>query len=288
MAQTQYLDKAGLEVLVSNIKAADKKITDKIGEVPAKVGETTTSTVVSYVNAKAAEAATANSALADRVTSAETAITTLTGTEAVEGSVAKAVKDEADRAKAVEKANADNITALQGLVGSTSVASQITSAIAEATGENSQLAKDVAANATAIETLNGGAAVEGSVAKAISDLRKEIMEGEGVDNDVVDSFKELQEYIEEHGKEAADMASSITDLETVVGTPKKGEEAATGLYKEIDDLKAGTVANATHAVNSDAATKATQDGDGNIISTTYIKVADITSVSEEEINALFA
>ena len=51
-------------------------------------------------------------------------------------------------------------------------------------------------------------------------------------------------------------------------------ESATNATNAVN---ATTATNAGHATTADSATKATQDGDGNVISTTYVKVNQIPS-----------
>ena len=110
--------------------AADKKITDSIGTVPAD------KTVVGMI-AEAQTAATYDDTTvkADIAKNAG-AIATLNGNDQTEGSVAYKVKALADGAVATNTAaietNADDISGLKTLVGTTAVATQISSAIADA------------------------------------------------------------------------------------------------------------------------------------------------------------
>lgn len=74
---------------------------------------------------------------------------------------------------------------------------------------------------------------------------------------------------------------------------KLGQKANTGgTYSSMSvgfATSAQTAENATHATTADSATKATQDGDGNVISTTYVKVNEIPSaeITKQDIaNAL--
>lgn len=291
MAQIQFLDKTGLEVLVTNIKAADKKITD------------------------------ANTALAERVTATEAALTTLNGTEETAGSVAKAVKDavdaEAQRAKAAEEANAAAITAIEEAIGTGEAEGSITDRIGQletALAEGGTTAVAIKANADAIATLNADKNTTGSVDAKVDALRKELLGEEGVSDDVVDTFKELQEYIEAHGTEAADMASAIKNnadaitvlngADTVSGSVAKAVKDAVDAEVDRVDSKIGNLGKvsdeegaadqtvkgyvdaAVAGLESGTVEQATKDADGNVISTTYVKVADV--ITEAEINALFA
>ena len=68
----------------------------------------------------------------------------------------------------------------------------------------------------AIEVLNGDATVEGSVTKTVKDAINAFAT-EITENDTIDTFKELVDYVGEHGGEAAEMASAISTLEEKVG-----------------------------------------------------------------------
>lgn len=50
------------------------------------------------------------------------------------------------------------------------------------------------------------------------------------------TLKQLADWLEDHPEEAAAMNSAISDLETAVGTKKTSTDAATGIYKDIDDI----------------------------------------------------
>ena len=72
----------------------------------------------------------------------------------------------------------------------------------------------VTANENAIATLNGDG--DGSVKKAVDDAINAFAEDVS-NNDVVDTFKELVDYVAEHAPEAANMAADITTLYGYVG-----------------------------------------------------------------------
>ena len=108
-------------------KAADKKITDSIGTVPAD------KTVVGMI-AEAQTAATYDDTEVRGLVSANTnAIATLNGNDQTEGSVAYKVKALEDGAVATNTAaietNAGDISDLKTLVGTTAVATQISEAV---------------------------------------------------------------------------------------------------------------------------------------------------------------
>ena len=68
---------------------------------------------------------------------------------------------------------------------------------------------------------------------------------------------------------SADTATSATTAQSATTA-----ESATNATNAVN---ATTATNAGHATTADSATKATQDGDGNVISTTYVKVNEIPS-----------
>lgn len=68
---------------------------------------------------------------------------------------------------------------------------------------------------------------------------------------------------------SADTATSATTAQSATTA-----ESATNATNAVN---ATTATNAGHATTADSATKATQDGDGNVISTTYVKVNQIPS-----------
>ena len=126
MAQTKYLDEAGLATLVTNIKNEDKAIKDLIGTVPAKVGDTTTATVIAYIDAKAAAAQASatydDTALAERVTTLEGLHNKVDNSFQT---VAKEVEAETNRATGIESGLQDAIDDLEDLIGTDSVSDQI-------------------------------------------------------------------------------------------------------------------------------------------------------------------
>ena len=132
-------------------KAADKKITDSIGTVPAD------KTVVGMI-AEAQTAATYDDTTvkADIAKNAG-AIATLNGNDQTEGSVAYQVKELADGAVAT------NTTAIATLNGDAQTAGSVAYQV-KALADGA-----VATNTAAIETLNGDAQTAGSVAKSIAD-----------------------------------------------------------------------------------------------------------------------
>lgn len=132
-------------------------------------------------------------------------------------------------------------------------------------------------NKEAIEKLNGDSTVEGSVDKKIADAINTFAT-EVTDNGAIDKFAELVTYVNNHGGEAAEMATAIETLETKMGG-KDAKSVATqiseaiaaenlGQYAKDSDLDAleTTVSNmdtaykaADEAINTELAKKATTE-----------------------------
>lgn len=85
----------------------------------------------------------------------------------------------------------------------------------------SGLANRVTLNENAIATLNGNG--EGSVSKAVNDAIDEFAVDIS-DNGIVDTFKELVDYVADHAPEAADMAADIAELQRYVGDKSVSEQ----------------------------------------------------------------
>lgn len=63
----------------------------------------------------------------------------------------------------------------------------------------------------------------------------------------IDTLKELQDYIDTHGKAASTLTTKVGTLETTVGKAAEGENPATGLVKDVADNAAAIVAERTRA-----------------------------------------
>ena len=85
----------------------------------------------------------------------------------------------------------------------------------------SGLSTRVAANENAIATLNGEG--EGSVTKTVNDAINAFAEDVSNDN-IVNTFKELVDYVADHAPEAADMAADIAELQGYVGDKSVSEQ----------------------------------------------------------------
>lgn len=111
----------------------------------------------------------------------------------------------------VNKKAEETLSAASG--GSSESAASVLAALNTYKTENNA---KVQANTDAIEVLNGDENTAGSVDKKVKDainaFATEISE-----NGTIDTFKELVDYVGEHGGEAAEMASAIDTLEGLVG-----------------------------------------------------------------------
>lgn len=87
----------------------------------------------------------------------------------------------------------------------------------------------VKTNKEAIEKLNGSG--EGSVDKKVADAINAFAT-EVTDNGAIDKFAELVTYVQNHGGEAAAMATAIDDLETLVGTKSVQTQISEAIAEE--------------------------------------------------------
>lgn len=91
---------------------------------------------------------------------------------------------------------------------------------------------DIAALQSAIDLLNGDAAgsVNAKITAAFNDFMTKVS-----DDGVVNSYKELIDYAASHGAEFTTLVGQVTALENAVGKPAAEGQAATGLYKALED-----------------------------------------------------
>lgn len=75
----------------------------------------------------------------------------------------------------------------------------------------------------------------------------------------------------------ADSATNATHATSA--TTAQSATSAESATNATNAVNATTATNAGHASTADSATKATQDGNGNVIDTTYLKIADMPSIS---------
>ena len=116
-----------------------------------------------------------------------------------------------------------------------------TAEAAQETAENAQAAAEAAQetaneNAAAIEVLNGDG--EGSVQKTVDDAIAKVIDEAP---EAFDTLKEIADYIEEHGEEAAAMMSAITDNANAIAEETSEREAADEELKGLIDEVSGKV-----------------------------------------------
>lgn len=157
-------------------------------------------------------------------------------------------------AKAVGEAAQSDVDALKAKVGTVAdgktVVKMIEEAQAAATYDDTQVKADIAANA---ETIGG---VKGRLDTFLADA--------DLTENAIDTLKELQTYITEHGTEAAGWTNKITANETAIA-----EEAKTA--------RAAEEANATGVTEAKTAA-ATAQSDVDAIKADYLKTADKTTL----------
>lgn len=141
------------------------------------------------------------------------------------------------------------VDALAGKVGTVpenkTVVQMIADAQTAATYNDTDVKADIKKNADAIDVLNGTGA--GSVDKKVADAINKF--ATDVSNDgVVNSYKELIDWVAAHGSEAAEMADAITALQNILdGIGGEGEKATVVAYvtDAIEALKIGDYAKAS-------------------------------------------
>ena len=249
----KFLSLAGLTHYDTKLKSfianADLVVMNKVSEAQAEIDAleklvgtlpegTTAGDVVAYVDLKtqgiASEAVL--SQLQETVSAIDEAV------KAIEADYLKAITAEADRAKGEEKKNADAIVAekerAEGIEGDheTRIAAIEADYLVEAdktelsNAINAEKERAMAAekvNSDAIAVLNGTG--EGSVTTTVDDAINKFAT-DVTNDDVVNSYKELIDWVATHGSEAAEMAAaieaneaSISDLEKLVGSLPEGE-----------------------------------------------------------------
>lgn len=200
-----------------------------------------------------------NAAMDARMDSAEASITTLTGADTVEGSVAKALKDAkayadgkdaaiAAAKKAGDDAQAD-VDALKAKVGTVpaekTVVEMIADAQAAATYDDTALVGRVTTVEGKVTTLVGDDASKSARTIASEEVAKIVA---GADT-AYDTLKEIADWISSHKTDATAMNSAIVALEAIVdgiGDTKAGEKATVVEYvtDAIAALKIGDYAKA--------------------------------------------
>lgn len=184
-----------------------------------------------------------NAAMDARMDSAEASITTLTGADTVEGSVAKALKDAkayadgkdaaiAAAKKAGDDAQAD-VDALEVKVGTVpadkTVVEMIADAQAAATYDDTALVGRVTTVEGKVTTLVGDDASKSARTIASEEVAKIVA---GADT-AYDTLKEIADWISSHKTDATAMNSAIVALEAIVdgiGDTEAGEKATVVAY----------------------------------------------------------
>ena len=239
-----------------------------------------------------------NTAMNTRMSSAESKLTTLTGADTVEGSVAKALKDAkayadgkdtaiAAAKKAGDDAQAD-VDALEAKVGTVTDGKTVVQMIADAqtaaTYDDTNIKANIKANTDAITILNGDKTQDGSVKKQVADAVAQIVSDAP---EAYNTLKEVSDWISSHTNSAATMNSQINtnkndiaDLKTSVESAEtniatlqtdvatlKGADTVTGsVAKALKDAKAytDTLANGAVKNNTDAIATLNGDGEGSV------------------------
>ena len=176
----------------------------------------------------------ANADAIDAINNAETGILKQAknyadGKDTAIAAAKKAGDDAAAAVKALEdgkvKTNADAITAINNKIGTISdgktVAQAIEDAKTAATYDDTAVKGLIKNNKDAIDVLNGGDTVNGSVAKSVKDAINNFAT-EISEDGMVNTFKELVDYVAAHGSEytdaIADIAANKSAIDTLKGT----------------------------------------------------------------------
>ena len=184
-----------------------------------------------------------NTAMDTRMDAAEASITTLTGADTVEGSVAKALKDAKayadgkDTAITAAKSAADaaqaDVDALEAKVGTVpadkTVVEMISDAQTAATYDDTALASRVTTVEGKVTTLIGDDASKSARTIASEEVAKIVA---GADASY-DTLKEIADWISSHKTDATAMNSAIVALEAIVdgiGDTEAGEKATVVAY----------------------------------------------------------
>jgi len=86
---------------------------------------------------------------------------------------------------------------------------------------------------TSVNTLNGDASTEGSVLKIVKD-EINTFATQVSDNGTLDTFKELVNYVANHGGEIETLVNDITTLQDLVGGESVSDQIAAGVAGKVD------------------------------------------------------
>lgn len=244
-------------------------------KVAALEGKVDVGSVSSAISTAKTEAITAAGAAADtKVAAAKTAIlgeegykqtvksayelasqkTTMAEVEnkgyAVKTEVDEAIKDAKSAGTTAQAAVAALDTKVGAVTEGKTVVQMISEAQSAATYNDAAVKADIKKNTDAIGVLNGSGT--GSVKKIVDDAINKFSTDISDDN-VVNSYKELIDWVATHGSEAATMASAITALQAIVdGIGDEGEKATVIAYVNdaIAALNIGDYAKSTDVENA--------------------------------------
>ena len=244
-------------------------------KVAALEGKVDVDSVSSAISTAKTEAITAAGAAADtKVAAAKTAIlgeegykqtvksayelasqkTTMAEVEnkgyAVKTEVDEAIKDAKSAGTTAQAAVAALDTKVGAVTEGKTVVQMISEAQSAATYNDAAVKADIKKNTDAIGVLNGSGT--GSVKKIVDDAINKFSTDISDDN-VVNSYKELIDWVATHGSEAATMASAITALQAIVdGIGDEGEKATVIAYVNdaIAALNIGDYAKSTDVENA--------------------------------------
>lgn len=149
------------------------------------------------------------------------AIAVLNGDAETEGSVDKKVATAKADVEAKVETNTGDITTMKGQIA----------ALEAGTYDDTEVRGLITDNTEAIETLNGDSSVDGSVDKKVADAINAFAT-QISDDGTINTYKEILNYISTHGGEAAEMASAIDTLETLVGSKSVATQISEAIAAE--------------------------------------------------------
>lgn len=239
-ATTARAAEATNALAAENAQAAADKAQGEVDALEVYVGtfeSETAKTVVEYIDAKTANIASDETvnALANRVKAIEDDYLV----EADKTELTNAIEEEAKTARAAEQANAAAIKAVQD--------DYLKAA------DKTELANAIAAEKERAEGIESGLEERIETMEAFW----EAAQADGTDSDVVDTLKEIQEYIASDETGAAAMAASIKQNSDDIDALEGRMDTAEG---EIDDLQT-TIATKSDKSALEAEEQARKDGD---------------------------